>query len=417
MLTGMGRIDTGYFLARRISSRGVGRGSVMVRIATVSVIVSVAVMIVSLGVIFGFKDEISRKLIGFGAHLQIVNLDGNVSYETVPVSRDQPFLEDIRRVKDFSGIYPYAIKAGIMRGDDAMQGVVLKGVDGSYDWTFFRESLREGELPAIADSARTKDVLISQALADMMSVGVGDRMEMLFIQEPPRRDLFVVKGIYDTQFEQLDEVMVLTDIRNVQRLNGWDASQITGFEVTTSSFKNLDRFDDDVFQAIDDNPSAEDDLRVVTIRERYPMIFDWLATHDVNAAVIITVMLIVALFNMISALLIILLERTSMIGVLKALGMGNPALQRMFVIRSSFVILKGMFWGNVIGIGLCLLQHYTGLAKLDQGGYFLTTVPIYINWGWLALLNVITFAFLVALLVLPTMVISRIMPEKTIRYE
>ena len=415
----MGRLNLEYFLARRIATQTGGRkNNVMVRIATLSVAIGIAVMIISLSVIFGFKREIAAKLSGFGSHVQIVNLDGNVSYETVPISKNQPFLSQIRSVRNFSGMYPYAVTIGIPRGERAMQGVVLKGVDSTYDWSFFRQNLVEGELPDVQSGVRTKDIAVSRSLADLLEVSVGDPLEMLFIQDPPRRDLFRVAGIYDTQFDELDKVMVLTDIRNVQRLNGWDSTQITGFEITTTDFPRLEKFTDAVDELVFDTPPAEGNtLRVINVRERYPMIFDWLDAHNVNAGVIITVMLIVALFNMIAALLIILLERTSMIGVLKALGMGNRSLQKMFVIRSSFIILKGMFWGNLFGVGLCLLQHCTGLVRLDQAGYFLTTVPIFIDWGWWALLNLITFAFIVSLLALPTMIISLILPEKSIRFE
>lgn len=416
----MGRLNLEYFLARRIATQTGGRkNNVMVRIATLSVAIGIAVMIISLSVIFGFKREIAAKLSGFGSHVQIVNLDGNVSYETVPISKNQPFLSQIRSVRNFSGMYPYAVTIGIPRGERAMQGVVLKGVDSTYDWSFFRQNLVEGELPDVQSGVRTKDIAVSRSLADLLEVAVGDPLEMLFIQDPPRRDLFRVAGIYDTQFSEIDHMMVLTDLRNVQRLNGWDSTQITGFEIATSDFGRLEPFTDDVYQVVFDNLTGDehDSLRVINIRERFPMIFDWLDAHNVNAGVIITVMLLVALFNMIAALLIILLERTSMIGTLKALGMGNRALQKMFVIRSSFVIIKGMFWGNVVGIGLCLLQHCTGWISLSQEGYFLTTVPIFIDWGWLALLNAATFLFIVALLALPTMIISLILPEKTIRFE
>lgn len=416
----MGRLNLEYFLARRIATQTGGRkNNVMVRIATLSVAIGIAVMIISLSVIFGFKREIAAKLSGFGSHVQIVNLDGNVSYETVPISKNQPFLSQIRSVRNFSGIHPYAVTIGIPRGERAMQGVVLKGVDSTYDWSFFRQNLVEGELPDVQSGVRTKDIAVSRSLADLLEVAVGDPLEMLFIQDPPRRDLFRVAGIYDTQFSEIDHMMVLTDLRNVQRLNGWDSTQITGFEIATSDFGRLEPFTDDVYQVVFDNLTGDehDSLRVINIRERFPMIFDWLDAHNVNAGVIITVMLLVALFNMIAALLIILLERTSMIGTLKALGMGNRALQKMFVIRSSFVIIKGMFWGNVVGIGLCLLQHCTGWISLSQEGYFLTTVPIFIDWGWLALLNAATFLFIVALLALPTMIISLILPEKTIRFE
>ncbi len=416
----MGRLNLEYFLARRIATQTGGRkNNVMVRIATLSVAIGIAVMIISLSVIFGFKREIAAKLSGFGSHVQIVNLDGNVSYETVPISKNQPFLSQIRSVRNFSGIHPYAVTIGIPRGERAMQGVVLKGVDSTYDWSFFRQNLVEGELPDVQSGVRTKDIAVSRSLADLLEVAVGDPLEMLFIQDPPRRDLFRVAGIYDTQFSEIDHMMVLTDLRNVQRLNGWDSTQITGFEIATSDFGRLEPFTDDVYQVVFDNLTGDehDSLRVINIRERFPMIFDWLDAHNVNAGVIITVMLLVALFNMIAALLIILLERTSMIGTLKALGMGNRALQKMFVIRSSFVIIKGIFWGNVVGIGLCLLQHCTGWISLSQEGYFLTTVPIFIDWGWLALLNAATFLFIVALLALPTMIISLILPEKTIRFE
>ncbi len=415
----MSRINLEYFLARRIALlRGGRKNNVMVRIAMLSVTVGMAVMIVSLAVIFGFKHEIAAKLTGFGSHVQIVNRDGNVSYETIPISKEQPVIPLIQELPTCSGIHPFAIKAGILRGEEAMQGVVLKGEGADYDWSFFRKNLSEGSIPTVSDSVRNKDVLISRYLASMLKLHVGDPLEMLFIQNPPRRDRFRVKGIYDTQFDELDKMMVLTDIRNVQRLNGWDSTQITGFEITTTDFSKLEKFTDAVDNLVFNTPPAKgNSLRVINIRERYPMIFDWLDAHNVNAGVIITVMLVVALFNMIAALLIILLERTSMIGILKALGMGNRSLQKMFVIRSSFIILKGMFWGNLLGVALCLLQHYTGLVKLDQTGYFLTTVPIFIDWGWWALLNLITFAFIVSLLALPTMIISLILPERSIRFE
>lgn len=311
----------------------------MIRIATLSVAIGMAVMIISLAVIFGFKHEITAKLTGFGAHVQIVNLDGNTSYETVPISINQPVVPLIEKLPDFGGIHPYAIKAGILRSDDAMQGVVLKGVAADYDWTFFQDNLIEGSMPRIGDTVRYKDILISRKLAAMLQLKVDDPLEMLFIQNPPRRDRFRVRGIYDTQFDELDKMMVLTDIRNVQRLNGWDSTQITGFEITTTDFSRLEPFTDAIDDLVFNTPPAEgNSLRVINIRERYPTIFDWLNAHNVNAAVIIIVMLVVALFNMITALLIILLERTSMIGVLKALGMGNRSLQKclLYVPHLSF---------------------------------------------------------------------------------
>ena len=415
----MGKLNLEYFLARRIATVAAGRkNNVMVRIATLSVAVGVAVMIVSLAVIFGFKREIAAKLGGFGAHIQIVHMDGNASYETIPVSREQTFLPGLERLPGIVRINPYAIKGGILKGEDAMAGIVLKGVDTTYDWSFFRQNLVEGDLPRTGDSVRYKDVLLSRTLADQMEVSPGDPVEMLFVQNPPRRDRFRVSGVYDTGFGEMDRMMALTDICNVQRLNGWDSTQVTGFEIVVDDFERLDRYTDEVYGIVADSfVEGDDAIRITNLRKQFPMIFDWLGAHNVNAAVIIVVMLLVALFNMIAALLIILLERTSMIGILKALGMGNRALQKMFMIRSSFVILRGMAWGNAIGVGVCLLQHCTGWVSLDSEGYLLTTVPVALHVGWLLLLDAATFGIIVASLALPTLIISLILPEKTVRFE
>ena len=227
----MGRLNLEYFLAKRIASVSSGRrNNVMVRVATLSVAIGVAVMIVSLAVIFGFKREITAKLSGFGAHVQIASLDGNASsYETEPVSRDQPFADYLRGIPRFESFNPYAVKGGILRGEEAMQGIVLKGVDSTYDWTPMRRSLVAGRLPDVSDTVRHKEVLLSRAVADRMEADVGDPIEMLFVQNPPRRDRFRVSGIYDTGFGELDRVLALTDLRNVQRLNGWDSTQVSGF--------------------------------------------------------------------------------------------------------------------------------------------------------------------------------------------
>ncbi len=413
----MRKFDLEYFLARRIARETGGhRNNIMVRIAALSVAIGVAAMIVSLAVIFGFKREITAKLTGFGAHIQLVHLDGNTSYETVPIRSDLPVIDQIRTLPGIRSVQPYAIKAGILRGAEAMQGVVLKGVGPEYDWAFFERYRTEGALPRVGDSVRTKEVMISRRLSELIDLPVGDPLEMLFIQNPPRRDRFRVAGLYDTGFDELDRMMVLCDVRDVQRLSSWDSTQVTGFEIMLDDFGRIDRMSREVERLVYESPDAQQ-LRVVSIRERYPMIFDWLRAHNVNAAVIITVMLLVALFNMIAALLIILLERTPMIGVLKALGMGNRALQKLFVIRSAFIIGQGLFWGNVLGVGLCLLQQATGWVSLDESGYFLTRLPVALDWGLgLALIGV-NFVLLVSLLSLPTLIISLILPEKSIRFE
>ncbi len=415
----MGRIDTEFFIARRISSREGGPKNVMVRIATVTVGVSMAVMIVALAVIFGFKRDITQKLTAFAGDIEIVFLDGNSSYETHPITRNPALEEAVRGIADVESVYPYAVKGGIIKTDEAMQGVALKGVDTSYDWSFFEQSLVEGRLPQITDTARSREVLISRSLADVLRIGLDDRIEMLFVDETaPRRDQFKVTGIYNTGLMEMDRVMVLGDLKIVQRRNGWTADQLTGYEVNLRDFASLDRTGQEVYREILRAEVPEDEtLMTLTAKDMNPQLFDWLKAHDVNAAVIIGIMLVVALLNMISALLIILLERTRMIGELKALGMTNRALQKIFLVRSAFIVLKGMVWGNVLGIGLCLLQKYTHAVKLDEAGYFLSEVPVQLGAGWLATLNAGAFVLIVVLLVIPTSVVSRITPDKTIRFQ
>lgn len=417
----MAVMNTEFFLARRISQRGNSDSkNVMVRIATLTVAISIAVMIVAMAVITGFKSVLTQKLVGFGGHVQVTELSGNTSLETLPILRSTTLEEKVGALTDFGSISPYAIKGGVLKTDEAMQGVVLKGVEADYDWSFFESNLIEGSLPRIVDSIRTKDILISQSLARMLRLGVGDRARMLFVQgdKPPRPDEFKVSGIYSTGFDEMDNVMLLTDIRNVQRLNGWSYDQITGYEINTADFANLDRFAGEVYDIVlEEETQGRQVLMTATIRDQFPNLFDWLKAHNVNAAVIIVIMLLVALLNMISALLIILLERTRMIGVLKALGMTNPSLQKMFLMRSGFIIAKGLLWGNIIGIGLCLLQRYTGAVKLDESAYFIAQVPVELSLWWLAALNIGTLAVILTLLALPTSIISKVKPEKTIRFQ
>lgn len=409
------------FIARRLSSVKGGRANrVMVRVATLSVAIGTMVMLITLCIIMGFKKEISSKVTGFGGDIQIVHLDGNVSLETEPIGGDQPFIDRIRSLSYVTGISRYAIKAGIMKTDEAMQGVMLKGVDSGYNWDFFRKNLIDGGIPDVADTVRNKDVLLSRTLAQLMKLTVGDKFEMLFIGDNAmtRRDRFKVKGIYDTQLPEFDRITVLTDIRNVQRLNEWDASQVTGFEIAAGHLKMLEKHTEEINEIIFGYPSAQTgNVIALSIRERYPNIFDWIEVQDINIIIIMTIMLLVSGLTMIAMVLIILLERVSMIGMLKAMGMRNGTLQRIFLIRSSYVVLKGILFGNIAGLLLCWLQYSFGWMKLNSMGYFLTVVPVYFDWGKILLLNVCSFVILVLLQLLPTLVISRISPQKTIKYE
>ena len=396
------------------------RPGVMERIAVGSVALGIAVMILAIAVVIGFKREVARKMEGLAAHVAVTDIRGVEALDAQPVVRNARIEELIRTTDGFVDMAPYAVKGGILRTDDAVGEVVLKGVGSDYDWSRFREWLVDGDLPRVGDSIRTKDILLSRVLADRLQLGVGDKVEMLFVEaaERPRRDRFKVTGIFDSGMEEMDRTMLLTDIRNVQRLADWVPDEISGYEIRTRSLDEAEAFARTLGRRfLYDEGDGTENLAVESVTERYANIFDWLKAHDVNAAVIIVIMLVVAFFNMTSALLILVLERTRMIGLLKALGMRNGQIRRIFLWRAAFVTLRGLCWGNLVGIGICLLQQWTHLVKLDSEGYLLSEVPVSLGWGWWLALNAGFIAAIVALLVIPTAVVARVKPEETIRYE
>ncbi len=414
----MGKVDTSWFLARRLQAgEGGRRNGVMSRVATLSVAIGLAVMIVALGVIFGFKREITQKLTGVMSHVQITHLEHTSTFGSDPISADQPFGDDIRQLPGFVWMNRYAQVPGILRGDESFQGILLKGVGADFDWQFFESALVEGELPVVTDSARNKDILISKRLAQMMNLAVGERIELMFLEQPPRRDQYRIAGLYETGMEDIDKLWTLTDIRNVQRLNRWAPDRITGFEIMTTDFGRLNTFGDELYSLLAGMEERIDEpLLITNLRESHPMIFDWLATHDLNALIIIVVMLLVAIFNMIAAMLILILEKIPLIGLLKTLGMTDGAIQRIFIYRSGRIALWGMLWGNAAGLGFCGLQHATGWLTLDAGGYFLTTVPIRIDWSVIGLLNLGVFAVIVLVQLVPTRIVSRIVPGHSVTF-
>ena len=410
-----------FFIARRLDrpSDG-GRPGVMVRIAVVAVAVSLAVMILALAVIMGFKREITRKVVGFMAHVEVADLRSLRSLESQPVRLGGELERIIRSVEGFSSLSPYAVRGAIVRTDAGMQGVMPKGVDGQYAWSFLADHLVEGALPRVGDSIRTKDVLIGRAVAGELALAVGDRVEMLFVEpgEAPRRDRFRVSGIYDSGMEEMDRQVAMTDLRNIQRLSGWAPDEVSGYEVRIADFGRVEEFTRRLGRALLYSESEETrNVAALNVRERYPNIFDWLRAHDVNAAVIIIIMTVVALFNMTSALLILVLERTRMIGLLKAMGMTDRSLQRIFLYRALRIIGRGLVWGNLFGLGLLLVQRTFHLVRLDAAGYLLSEVPVAFGWGWWLALNLGVAAVILLLLTVPAYIVSYIRPDESIRYQ
>ena len=413
-------MNTELFIARRIIGRKEGRRSFsasIVAIATFGIALGLTVMIVAVAIITGFKRDISAKVTGFGAHIQILNLDSNLSYETIPVPAELECLDRVAELDGIRNIQAFAIKAGIIKTGEEIHGAVLKGVDDQYDWSFIEENMTEGKILSLSDSVRSRSVVLSRQTADLLKLGLGDKFTMYFIQEPPRAYTFTIDGIYSTSLEEFDRLYIYADIQQVQRLNNWHEGEVSGHEVLLDDMAGLEekaiRIRELVgFDFLDDGSR----LRVETIQEKYTQIFDWLNLQDLNVVVLIILMLVVAGFNMISGLLILILERTNMIGILKGLGTTNLSIRKIFLYQSAYLTLIGLAWGNLIGLGLCLAQKYFNLIPLDPSSYYLDTVPINLNLVHILLLNLGTMLITILFLLLPSMIIARISPDKSIRF-
>ncbi len=408
------------YLAKRFlsGSDGVGLSKPFIRITITSIALSLAIMIVAIAVIVGFKHEIKSKVVGFGSHIQITNYDSNQSFETNPIPANLDCMHDVARIEGIQHIQVYGTKAGIIKTQSDIQGVVLKGVASDYNWSFFSQNLVEGSCPQINDTTSTNQTLISRTLANLLKLKINDTYDIFFVQEPLRFRRFKVTGIYDTKMPEFDKMFVLCDLRHIQKLNGWAANQVSGYELLVDNLDNVEdlaiEVDDIVgFIFLDDDSR----LKVQSIAELYPNIFDWLGLQDVNATVLIILMLLVAGINMISGLLIIILERTGTIGLLKAIGANNESIRKVFLIQAAYIMFKGLIIGTILGISLCLLQKQFGIVKLNEQYYFLAEVPISLNGLHVLALNLTAFVVGMGMLVVPSMVVSRISPDKTLKFD
>jgi len=410
-----------YFIANRLI-KGRREGTSFSRpinvIAIVGIAMGLAVMILAVAILTGFKQQIREKVVGFGSHIQIMNFDSNISFETTPISDTQKFIPKIKQIPGVSHIQVFATKAGIIRTDEDIQGVVLKGIGSDFDWSYFKSNMVDGSVFTVTDTGRTDKVIISKKIANMLRLKTGDTFAMLFIQDPPRMRKFTISGIYETSLEEFDKMYVFCDIGHIKRLNGWRDDQVSGFEVYINDFDKLNEMTAEVRDAIGYKITEEDTkFKVTNIRIKYPQIFDWLNFQDINVIIIILLMLIVAGFNMISGLLILILEKTNMIGVLKSLGAEDLTIRRVFLYQAAYLIGKGLFWGNFIGIGLAYFQLKTGLITLDPTSYYIKTVPVNLELFHILLLNAGTMAAIILMLLVPSQLISRITPVKAIKYD
>lgn len=398
------------------SEKQVSRPAVL--IAMIGIAIGLAVMIIAVSVIVGFKSEVRDKVVGFGAHIQIGNLDAVRSYETRPVVVDDSLRTLLAAYPQVDHVQRYSTKPGMIKTDEAFQGMVLKGIGPEYDRTFFSRHLVEGEFPQFSDTASSNRVLVSKALADKLKLKTGDKIDAYFIQENVRARRLTVAGIYQTNFSEYDNLFLLTDLYLVNRLNGWKSGQASGAELTIRDYNRLEETTYEIATRLDDTTDRYGaEYCVRNVEQLNPAIFAWLGILDVNIWVILVLMIGVAGFTMISGLLIIIIERTSMIGVLKSLGADNLTIRKTFLWFSVFLIGKGMLWGNLIGLAFYFVQRYWGIFKLDPETYYMATVPVSFNLWLFLLLNAGTLLASVFMLLAPSYVITRIHPANSIRYE
>lgn len=411
------------FLARHIHNNGDNRQQVSrpaIRIATIGVAVGLAVMIVTVSVIFGFKHTIRDKVVGFGAHIQLLNFNTQQTAIPAPIVVSDSLADALRQVPNVRHVGRYSMTQGILKTDNDFLGVAFKGIGEDYDLTFIRNNMKAGSLPAFSATKSSYQLLISQKMADKLRLAVGSKVFAYFISsDDVRVRKFSVCGIYQSNMKQFDDVLCITDYRIPIRLNQWDDNQCSGAELMVSDF---DRINETAAQVVDiikrENSNKDDDLLTAqTIYEAYPQIFSWLSLLDINVWIILALMTCVAGFTMISGLLIIILERTQTIGILKAIGAQNVTIRHTFLWFATFIIGRGLLVGNIIGICIVVLQQHTGLVALDPDSYYVSTVPVELNLPIILALNVATLAISLFVLIAPSFLVSHIRPVKAIRFE
>lgn len=390
-----------------------------VRIATIGIALGLTVMILAVAIITGFKQEVNEKIVGIGSHIRISNFDSNHSFESQPIIRDSVFINTLLETGDIKAVQAYATKPGIIRTNEQIQGIILKGYDDSFDPTFFNENLIAGTPVNFGDKKRTDSVLISKSTADALQLNVGDKFNTYFFYKTKiRARRFIVGGIFRTNLTEFDEAFLLCDLRHIQRLNQWETNQISGYEVTINDFDRLEEIAYETY-LLSANRLDKDGSSLISkdIKEIYPQIFGWLEIIDINVWVILILMLLVSGVNMISGVLILILERSTTIGILKAMGQGDWDIRKVFLYLSGFLVSRGMLWGNAIAISICLLQHYFHIIPLDPVNYYVDAVPINLKITHLLLLNIGTLITIVAMMVIPSILITKISPIKSIQFD
>ena len=407
-----------YFIAKRLITAKDYKSSIsapIIKIAISAIAIGIIMMMVSVATGIGLQKKIRDKVSAFNGQIIISNYDNNNSeVTTVPISKEQDFYPNFKSVPEVSHIQAVASKAGIIRTENAFEGIIFKGVGADYDWNNIKEYIVEGKLPDFA-KALNEDVIISRFLADRLNLKIGDQFNTFFIKEEqgklPNSRRFKIVGIFNSGFQDFDATYIIGDIRHIQRINKWSESQVGAFEVFVKDFNEIKSTGNKIYEKTSSN------LDTQTIVEKYSYIFDWLKLFDFNIVIILGVMILVATINMVVALLVLILERTQMIGILKSMGANNWSVRMIFLYNAFYLILRGLFWGNLIGISILLIQQQFGIIKLNPENYYVNQAPVYLNWIYILLLNLLTVGVCFLVLLIPSYIITKISPVKAIRFD
>jgi lipoprotein-releasing system permease protein len=402
-----------YYISRRIRSKeGSSFSRPIVRVSIAGIALGLAVMLISVAILQGFQTQIREKVSGFGGHIQITGFDSNNSYEPTPIDKRDAKIDQIRQLPGILNVQEFGLKAGIVKTDDQIEGVVLKGVADNYDWHFLKERTINGEVPSNIDSIAGDDLMISEKLANSLGFKTGDDLRMYFIIDNVARGRkFRISGIYNTGLAEFDEMYVFGDIRHIRKLNGWDDNMASGIEIYISNFAGLNSMADKVYDIIGYK------LNTLTIKQIYPQIFDWIEIQDLNVVIILILMALVSGITMISTLLILILEHTKDIGLLKALGSTNGSIRKIFIYTSVNITFYGLLWGNAVALILIFFQETYNFIPLPADSYFVSSVPVTITLPVIFLINMATITVCTFMMLIPSLVVRYITPVKAIRFE
>ncbi|WP_158838337.1 ABC transporter permease [Polaribacter sp. L3A8] len=405
------------FIAKRIIAGKKYKSSIsspIIKIAITAIALGIIIMLIAVATGAGLQNKIRDKMAGFKGHVQIVNYDANNSdVSTVPINKNQDFYPKFKNIDGIKNVQVFASKGGILRTKTDFEGIIFKGVSTDYDWSFFKEYLVAGSIPNL-NLPRTKEVLLSQTIVNRLQLKLNDTILATFLKTTtsklPSNRKYVIVGIYNSGFAEFDKTMMIGDLREVQTLNKWTENEIGGFEVILDSFDHIEEKGAEIYSNIGATLNSK------TILEAYPAVFEWIQLFDNNVWFIIAIMILVAGINMITALLVLILERVQMIGILKALGSNNTSIRKIFLYNASYLILKGLFYGNIIGLSIIFIQHYFKIITLNPETYYVSTMPVHISLMYILLLNLGTLIMSFLMLIIPSYIITKINPSKSIKF-